>query len=1244
MKKIVLFIFAALLLSGVGYAQNTLMQESKIKSSEILLNRPANQMSQEYLEKQFKANNATETKANKSDVKSVEKEIKKPETAIQNFKKSQNIVPISTAPVNFATSITPAATGMVNVTLTGGDLWDDGSGYVMLFDETATWNGAFTTAQLNTCNMNWSAFSHRLPANATPNCQMTNFVLNNSITIQIPAGTYDLWCLNVDAGSNRFWSAVGLWSNPVNLATDAGNNFVFQLGKKYHFTIARLGDGDNLTWIIEDDADPAAPAAPANLTITPDAGGALTAELNWTNPSLTFGGATLTDLTAIKIYQDDVLIHTIPNPIIGEAANYTVTVTAAGSYTYKVVGENTVDTGLAAIISAWIGSDVPAAPTNVQLTNDDMTANVSWTAPTTGLNGGVFSATGLVYDVHRMPANLLVSENQTETTFSEVIGQPGQYSYRIVAKNATGTGGNATSNAVAICVAITTYPVIQNFGDGSIVCWTMISNNAVNGPGGTGNQPTMGVNTVGGDPVFVFSSFSSASGGTNPYYQYLITPELPANNGLTITFDYARSSSSGAELFSVGYSSTTNDVNAFTWGTQVSVTNTSPAFNEYSLIVPEETKYIAINYRSSFQYRLFIKNLQITELIGTDAAITAIVAPVSGTDMTDSETVTATIKNNGATAITTADLILTVNEEAPITETFTGNIAPGMTANYTFTATADLSAAGSHTITVRIEVEDDTNPNNDELTVTITNTICIGGITSFPWTEGFEGTAFPPACWKSYNVDGGGSQWARNTTNVHSGSASAGHTFSSAGMQEGWLITPQIAIPNDGNYILEFWSYNTWANDNYYNGIWISNTNNELASFTEIRQLSGSEISGSWKKIAIQLSNNYAGESVYIGFKYMGNNADGWFIDDVSVLDFSGYVDAEVASIVTPVSGINLSATEQVKVVVKNNGSDPLTGFDLKLELNGATVATETYTATIASLSQAEYTFNATLNLSAAGSHTITVTAIAEDDQVPANDSKTVTVTNTVCAPITSFPWSEGFDDGVPACWMNIDADGDGEYWESATWGDYGGVAASFSYLIIWPGLIEFPLNPDNWLITPQLVLRDGYGYELSFKVGAADTDYYAEKYSVLVSTTGTALSNFTEIHAERLTYGGSMKTVRLDLSQYAGQSIYVAFRHWDSTDEYVLVIDDVEVTERLSITENNNNNIRIYPNPSSGQVTIETSENSIVRILDITGRITDTFNINEKATLNLAKPAGIYFVQVESNGKVSTHKLVITK
>ena len=103
-------------------------------------------------------------------------------------------------------------------------------------------------------------------------------------------------------------------------------------------------------------------------------------------------------------------------------------------------------------------------------------------------------------------------------------------------------------------------------------------------------------------------------------------------------------------------------------------------------------------------------------------------------------------------------------------------------------------------------------------------------------------------------------------------------------------------------------------------------------------------------------------------------------------------------------------------------------------------------------------------------------------------------------------------------------------------------------------------VTPDNYLVSPQFRL----GGSITFYAAARMSSYPAEKFSVMVSTTGnSSASDFTStlltVTLTSSTYNWNEYTV--DLSEYSGMG-YVAIRHYDCYDQHLLYVDDVTITE----------------------------------------------------------------------------------
>jgi thiol-disulfide isomerase/thioredoxin len=156
---------------------------------------------------------------------------------------------------------------------------------------------------------------------------------------------------------------------------------------------------------------------------------------------------------------------------------------------------------------------------------------------------------------------------------------------------------------------------------------------------------------------------------------------------------------------------------------------------------------------------------------------------------------------------------------------------------------------------------------------------------------------------------------------------------------------------------------------------------------------------------------------------------------------------------------------------------------------------------------------------------------------------------------------SEDFDDGTLGEFTTIDGDMAtpapnvaafaGGFIPGETGLGLGAVATSW-FTAITPA--------DNWLITPAVEIADA-GTLFTWDAGSIDANY-PDGYRVVVSTTGNEIANFTDELFSIVGEPAGVLTRRgVNLDDYVGQTIYIAFHH-NSTDEFLLVIDNVSVVQ----------------------------------------------------------------------------------
>lgn len=234
-----------------------------------------------------------------------------------------------------------------------------------------------------------------------------------------------------------------------------------------------------------------------------------------------------------------------------------------------------------------------------------------------------------------------------------------------------------------------------------------------------------------------------------------------------------------------------------------------------------------------------------------------------------------------------------------------------------------------------------------------------------------------------------------------------------------------------------------------------------------------------------------------------------------------------------------------------------------------------------------------------------------------------------------STPWAEDIESGTfPQCWHPTDADGDGYNWNvisenhSSHSGTYSAVSASWN---------DNALTPDNYLITYKTLINNS-NENLHWWAASQDISYPSEHYSVMVSTSGTSPVDFTEIYNETLT-DTTFRSRTISLAAYSGQEVYVAFRHWNCTDNFEMKLDDISMNGVSSIDDLVElNPISIFPNPARQKLYVDATQIKSIEIFNLIGsKVASSKNQNVVDVSLLSQ--GSYLVKVTTDKKISVLK-----
>ena len=248
-----------------------------------------------------------------------------------------------------------------------------------------------------------------------------------------------------------------------------------------------------------------------------------------------------------------------------------------------------------------VASSYLPRPLNPVLTDvTDKTATLSWDAP----GGAGNSITGYAYQYKKVSEAVWSDEARVSGSSTSVVltglSSFTDYDFRVKALY-----GNKES--VTVSTSFTTLRGLpyewgfENGYDG----WER-----VNWYWGGDNETVNWLNYTGirsrashdGDLGFQFQS--SSPGSDNP--QYLISPPFSGTDPMIVSFYYRGGYMSYPEKFQVGYSTTTNELNAFIWGDVITMKQRWAKYEDNT--IPMGTRYVAIKYVTSYE-RFFIDDI-----------------------------------------------------------------------------------------------------------------------------------------------------------------------------------------------------------------------------------------------------------------------------------------------------------------------------------------------------------------------------------------------------------------------------------------------------------------------------------------------------------------------------------------------------------------------------------------------------------------------------------------------------------
>jgi hypothetical protein len=320
----------------------------------------------------------------------------------------------------------------------------------------------------------------------------------------------------------------------------------------------------------------------------------------------------------------------------------------------------------------------------------------------------------------------------------------------------------------------------------------------------------------------------------------------------------------------------------------------------------------------------------------------------------------ASIKNNGSANITSATILVKVNNTTVQTLNWSGTILPDSIKMVTGFNPISFSTTGLNNVSLEItNVNGGTDACTNTNTITIPYTVSLLPLAQFPLSENFETGSFPATGWSLVQSTTDAITWERtNITGPNCSTRSAllnHYDYETTGRSDD-LRTPRINVAGQSSVNITFdVAHKPYANPVSFDRLRVLVSTDCGATFTTVYDKSGSTLAtgaatnarfipttSEWRTetIAVPASLLTAGE-ILVAFRTTNDFGNNIYIDNISVASGVTSVarDVSISAIVSPTT-TQCSKTIAPFVRVANMGTEAVTAFTVGYKINsGATIS-----------------------------------------------------------------------------------------------------------------------------------------------------------------------------------------------------------------------------------------------------------------------------------------------------------------
>lgn len=471
------------------------------------------------------------------------------------------------------------------------------------------------------------------------------------------------------------------------------------------------------------------PASSTDVKAVAGEKGALSNTLSFTAPTKTYKDAALDKIDYINVYRNGGKkpVHVFEAPKPGEQLTWTDNDVEQGLVNYRIVAFSEAGQGCEALVTNWVGLDMPAKPAGVKIRmNDQNQAVLTWDkVGDKGMHGGYVNPDDVKYVLKRyneynyMDHWETVTDSTSEATLTDesyTAYSQTYVDYCVVAGNAAGESEGAGAGIVLGAPYERPYEESFAYGFASLDPWTLSANTynyawqMVTGSG-------LAVKPYDGDEGML--QFSLKDSDSNN--QVLMGPRISLKDAENAELSFFMYHGFEAEEGDLQLDVWTNyDDEGWQKAATVDYNNGQEGWARFSLPMRKNAGNVQVafgGYAADASASIYVDHLKIDEAVANDMAVEAISVAKKRVEAGESTTVKVNVANYGLNNAEGYKVVLTRNGE-----TYAEKSGEAIEQNHSGSVVFDIPTAKSDaakTFAFRAAVvnDGDTNVANDSSSV-----------------------------------------------------------------------------------------------------------------------------------------------------------------------------------------------------------------------------------------------------------------------------------------------------------------------------------------------------------------------------------------------------------------------------------------------------------------------------------------------------------------------------------------------